>query len=290
MRSQREVVLEQLVQCGAPGGGPDGFDAAAFRRELELERGTASALGGGPACPQVGKNSADIMAAPEQPRICEVLNRYDGTKVTGGDDSEYHDVRRYDLVVDDCTVPDECGWANVCFDGRRAWAPRNHLKVLPPVPATVSLAPRCSPCAPLVNVVRLPLRGLTSPAPLAVCVCDCGGQSNFMVHPRELFNWVSGGGYTIPENSAVKVSTNEVMRCQFASFGSPWADQWSWYILGRIERPGRPTSWAVGVGYNRKEFYCRALHFAMALVFAQSIPDDDLPKFGVRELVLQVTK
>ena len=235
---------------------------------------------------------ADTMSAPEhRPRVCEVLNSYDGTTATGGDGSEYHFLKRYDLVVDDQRVPDEGGWANVCFDGRRAWAPRDHLKVLPRLPAIVSLAPHCSPCAPLVNVVRLPLPELMAPAPLAVCVFASGGYSNFMMPPRPLFNHFSGKD-RILEKYAINVTTNEVMRCQFASFGGPWADRRSWYILGNIERPDRPTSWAVGVGYNKKQYYCLALHFAMALTLAQEIPDDDLLKFGCgfRELVLQVTK
>ena len=235
---------------------------------------------------------ADTMSAPEhRPRVCEVLNSYDGTTATGGDGSEYHFLKRYDLVVDDQRVPDEGGWANVCFDGRRAWAPRDHLKVLPRLPAIVSLAPHCSPCAPLVNVVRLPLPELMAPAPLAVCVFASGGYSNFMMPPRPLFNHFSGKD-RILEKNAINVTTNEVMRCQFASFGGPWADRRSWYILGNIERPDRPTSWAVGVGYNKKQYYCLALHFAMALTLAQEIPDDDLLKFGCgfRELVLQVTK
>ena len=235
---------------------------------------------------------ADTMAAPEhRPRVCEVLNSYDGTTATGGDGSEYHFLKRYDLVVDDQRVPDEGGWANVCFDGRRAWAPRDHLKILPRLPAIVSLAPHCSPCAPLVNVVRLPLPELMAPAPLAVCVFASGGHSNFMMPPRPLFNHFSGKD-RIPEKYAINVTTNEVMRCQFASFGGPWADRRSWCILGNIERPDRPTSWAVGVGYNKKQYYCLALHFAMALTLAQEIPDDDLLKFGCgfRELVLQVTK
>ena len=235
---------------------------------------------------------ADTMSAPEhRPRVCEVLNSYDGTTATGGDGSEYHFLKRYDLVVDDQRVPDEGGWANVCFDGRRAWAPRDHLKVLPRLPAIVSLAPHCSPCAPLVNVVRLPLPKLMSPAPLAVCVFASDGHSHFRIPPLQLYNHFSGKN-EIPEKYADNVTTNEVMRCQLASFGGPWADLRSWYILGNIELPGRPTLWAVGVGYNRKQYYRLALHFAMALTLAQEVPDDGLPKFDwcFRELVLQVTK
>ena len=281
-------------QSGA-GAWPCGRSIArgyAAREEGRASRDTPTARGGGLGRPRAGNKGADTMAAPEhRPRVCEVLNSYDGTTATGGDGSEYHFLKRYDLVVDDQRVPDEGGWANVCFDGRRAWAPRDHLKVLPRLPAIVSLAPHCSPCAPLVNVVRLPLPELRAPAPLVVCVFASGGYSNFMMPPRPLFNHFSGKD-RILEKYAINVTTNEVMRCQFASFGGPWADRRSWYILGNIERPDRPTLWAVGVGYNKKQYYCLALHFAMALTLAQEIPDDDLLKFGCgfRELVLQVTK
>ena len=233
---------------------------------------------------------ADTKAAPEHPpRVCEVLNSFDGKTEWGCQLVPYHVLQRYDLVVDARDVADDYEWACVQSQGRTGWAPRAYLKNLPPVPAKVSLAQDCSLCAPLVNVVRLPLPELKCTAPLAVCVCD--SQSDIMSKSKELFLHFSGER-RIAEQYAHPVTSNDVMHCQFASFGGPWADPRYWYIVGSIERPGRPTSWAVGVGYNKKQYYCLALHFAMALTLAQEIPDDDLLKFGCgfRELVLQVTK
>ena len=64
------------------------------------------------------------------------------------------------------------------------------------------------------------------------------------------------------------------MRCQFASLGPTWDDRALWYIVGRIERPDRPPLLAVGVGYNKHQYYSRALHFAMAMTLAQDMRDD----------------
>ena len=90
------------------------------------------------------------------------------------------------------------------------------------------------------------------------------------------------------EEWAIRVTENEVMLCQFASLGPPWADRDLWYIVGKFERSDRPPSFAAGVGYNKQQYYRRALHFAMALTLAQDMPDHDIvgkTPHGFSELV-----
>ena len=169
---------------------------------------------------------ADTKAAPEHPpRVCEVLNSFDGKTEWGCQLVPYHVLQRYDLVVDARDVADDYEWACVQSQGRTGWAPRAYLKNLPPVPAKVSLAQDCSLCAPLVNVVRLPLPELKCTAPLAVCVCD--SQSDILSKSQQFFIHFSGK-HRIAEQYAHFVTSNDVMHCQFASFGGPSTQQWSW--------------------------------------------------------------
>ena len=81
------------------------------------------------------------------------------------------------------------------------------------------------------------------------------------------------------------------MQCQFDSFGGPWADPRSSYIVGSIQRPSCPTLWAVGVAVNNEDqYYQRALHFAIGLTLAEEILNTESIPSIFRELVQQVTK
>ena len=228
----------------------------------------------------------DSMAAPEnRSRVCEVLNRFDSTKSAGSQNDKYHDLNRFDLVVDEREVPDEDGWARVVKDGVSGWVPRSYLNPLANIAPTA--APSWCPRAPHVSVVRLHMLGMTSRAPHSVCVCDCGGQSDLISSGRQIFQQLSGQR-RIVEEWAIRVTKNEVMLCQFASLGPPWADRDLWYIVGKFERSDRPPSFAAGVGYNKHQYYSRALHFAMALTLAQDMPDHDIvgkTPLGFSELV-----
>ena len=228
----------------------------------------------------------DSMAAPEnRSRVCEVLNRFDSTKSAGSPNDKYHDLNMFDLVVDEREVPDEDGWARVVKDGVSGWVPRSYLNPLANIAPTA--APSWCPRAPHVSVVRLHMLGMTSRAPHSVCVCDCGGQSDLISSGRQIFQQLSGQR-RIVEEWAIRVTKNEVMLCQFASLGPPWADRDLWYIVGKFERSDRPPSFAAGVGYNKHQYYSRALHFAMALTLAQDMPDHDIvgkTPLGFSELV-----
>ena len=228
----------------------------------------------------------DSMAAPEnRSRVCEVLNRFDSTKSAGSPNDKYHDLNMFDLVVDEREVPDEDGWARVVKDGVSGWVPRSYLNPLANIAPTA--APSWCPRAPHVSVVRLHMPGMTSRAPHSVCVCDCGGQSDLISSGRQIFQQLSGQR-RIVEEWAIRVTKNEVMLCQFASLGPPWADRDLWYIVGKFERSDRPPSFAAGVGYNKHQYYSRALHFAMALTLAQDMPDHDIvgkTPLGFSELV-----
>ena len=215
-------------QSGA-GAWPCGRSIArgyAAREEGRASRDTPTARGGGFGRPRAGNKGADTMAAPEHPpRVCEVLNSFDGKTDWGCQIVSYHVLQRYDFVVDARDVADEYGWAYVRSQGFTGWAPRAYLKNFPLVPAKVSLALDCSCCAPFVNVVRLPLPQLKSTAPLAVCVCD--SQSDIMSKSQQFFIHFSGK-HRIAEQYAHFVTSNDVMHCQFASFGGPSTQQWSW--------------------------------------------------------------
>ena len=228
----------------------------------------------------------DSMAAPEnRSRVCEVLNRFDSTKSAGSPNDKYHDLNMFDLVVDEREVPDEDGWARVVKDGVSGWVPRSYLNPLANIAPTA--APSWCPRAPHVSVVRLHMPGMTSRAPHSVCVCDCGGQSDLISSGRQIFQQLSGQR-RIVEEWAIRVTKNEVMLCQFASLGPPWVDRDLWYIVGKFERSDRPPSFAAGVGYNKHQYYSRALHFAMALTLAQDMPDHDIvgkTPLGFSELV-----
>ena len=228
----------------------------------------------------------DSMAAPEnRSRVCEVLNRFDSTKSAGSPNDKYHDLNMFDLVVDEREVPDEDGWARVVKDGVSGWVPRSYLNPLANIAPMA--APSWCPRAPHVSVVRLHMLGMTSRAPHSVCVCDCGGQSDLISSGRQIFQQLSGQR-RIVEEWAIRVTKNEVMLCQFASLGPPWADRDLWYIVGKFERSDRPPSFAAGVGYNKHQYYSRALHFAMALTLAQDMPDHDIvgkTPLGFSELV-----